>query len=343
MAYGATVTVGTTTRVLPHAVRSVTGTVNGVANPTYSYDANGNLTEGAGRTVSYQAFNLPFRITANGKTLTYNYDPEHQRIKETVSGTTAKETVYLNPANGKGLFYEKETVGATVTHRHFVSAGAATIAVVTQTGSTFATRYWHKDHLGSTVVVTDQSGAVIERLAYEPYGKRRHPNGLPDSANTLAGQSTDRGYTGHEHLDEVGLIHMNGRVYDPALGRFMTADPFVDSAYNLQSLNRYSYVNNNPLGYTDPSGHLKLKDIVKAVVAIAVAIIVGPEVTAFLTDAAWSVAATQAITPATLSSPRGLRVLRKYITSGRSGRWPPCARTPRGGRRSSRTPAPADP
>jgi hypothetical protein len=64
---------------------------------------------------------------------------------------------------------------------------------------------------------------------------------------------------------------MNGRIYDPALGRFMTADPHIDSPYNLQSLNRYSYVNNNPLGYTDPSGHFKLKKLFKIAAAIAVA------------------------------------------------------------------------
>lgn len=64
-----------------------------------------------------------------------------------------------------------------------------------------------------------------------------------------------RGFTDHEHLDAVGLIHMNGRVYDPELGRFMSADPFVQAPYNSQSYNRYSYVFNNPLSFTDPSGY----------------------------------------------------------------------------------------
>ncbi|MDJ0947274.1 MAG: RHS repeat-associated core domain-containing protein, partial [Kiloniellales bacterium] len=65
---------------------------------------------------------------------------------------------------------------------------------------------------------------------------------------------TPRGFTGHEHLDAVGLIHMNGRVYDPVLGRFLSADPFVPSPTATQSFNRYSYVGNNPLSYTDPTG-----------------------------------------------------------------------------------------
>ncbi|NOT82470.1 MAG: RHS repeat-associated core domain-containing protein, partial [Gallionella sp.] len=66
---------------------------------------------------------------------------------------------------------------------------------------------------------------------------------------------TDHGYTGHEHLDDMGLIHMNGRVYDPRTGRFLQADPTIQSPGNLQSFNRYSYVMNNPFFGTDPSGY----------------------------------------------------------------------------------------
>ena len=72
---------------------------------------------------------------------------------------------------------------------------------------------------------------------------------------TLQTLYTDRGYTGHLHADGVGLIHMNGRMYDPILGRFISADPLIQSPNNLQSLNRYTYVMNNPLSYTDPTGY----------------------------------------------------------------------------------------
>lgn len=115
--------------------------------------------------------------------------------------------------------------------------------------------YFHQDHLGSIAAITDGVGKVIERLAYDPWGKRRYANGLSDKADTLVGVNTDRGYTLHEHLDEVGVVHMNGRVYDPLIGRFMSADPFIQSPDNLQSYNRYAYVLNNPLAYTDPSGY----------------------------------------------------------------------------------------
>ena len=69
--------------------------------------------------------------------------------------------------------------------------------------------------------------------------------------------------TGHEHIDEVGLVHMNGRVYDSTLGRFISADPTIQAPYNSQSFNRYSYVLNNPLSYTDPSGFSFLSNAFK--------------------------------------------------------------------------------
>ncbi len=74
---------------------------------------------------------------------------------------------------------------------------------------------------------------------------------------TLQGfaEITDRGFTDHEHLDEVELIHMNGRVYDYNLGRFLSVDPFIQSPTNTQSLNPYSYILNNPLAGVDPSGY----------------------------------------------------------------------------------------
>jgi len=112
--------------------------------------------------------------------------------------------------------------------------------------------------LGSIAAITNELGAVTERLAYDPWGKRRYINttpGQPDTQDALVGQATDRGYTMHEHLDEVGIIHMNGRIYDPLIGRFMSADPNVIHPYNLKDFNRYSYVWNNPLKMFDPSGY----------------------------------------------------------------------------------------
>jgi RHS repeat-associated protein len=76
---------------------------------------------------------------------------------------------------------------------------------------------------------------------------------------------TPRGFTGHEHVDHANVIHMNGRIYDPAIGRFMQADPMVQEVDNSQNFNRYSYVINNPLSYTDPTGYFFENDYADSV------------------------------------------------------------------------------
>lgn len=113
------------------------------------------------------------------------------------------------------------------------------------------------DHLGSTVVMAKANSLDSNQQDYDAFGKRRN---LWTVAEELAADKltlnrlTTTGFTGHEMLDEVGLIHMQGRVYDPHLGRFLSADPFITELDNTQNMNRYSYVYNNPLTLTDPSG-----------------------------------------------------------------------------------------
>jgi len=237
----------------PHAVSSVSGTVNA----SYSYDANGNLTSGAGRTLSYMSFNLPRTISQGSDTFQYTYSADHERVRLQVTRASGTyQTIYLHPGGGGNLFYEKETFAdGTVEHRHYVNgAGLIGTYVTRSSGGSPGMRYFHRDHIGSLVAITNASGAPIESLAYEAYGKRRFTNGTADPNNTIIGVTTERGFTGHEHLDELGLIHMNGRVYDPLLGRFMTADPFVPDPADRQSFNRYSYVLNKPMGAIDPEG-----------------------------------------------------------------------------------------
>jgi RHS repeat-associated protein len=122
---------------------------------------------------------------------------------------------------------------------------------LSRSDGTKETRYFHRDHLDSITAVSNGAGALLERFSYDVYGKRRLPSGADGAVNP---SSTRRGYTGHEHLDEVGLIHMNGRVYDPQLGRFLSADPIVSDPGSTQGFNRYAYVYNNPLRAVDPSG-----------------------------------------------------------------------------------------
>jgi RHS repeat-associated protein len=106
-------------------------------------------------------------------------------------------------------------------------------------------------------LITDEHGNVLERLSFDPWGRRRNPTDWTFN-NVPSPHLFDRGYTGHEHLDIFGLINMNGRVYDPWLGRFLSPDPFMQSPGYSQSYNRYSYCLNNPLKYIDPSGYTQI-------------------------------------------------------------------------------------
>ena len=109
------------------------------------------------------------------------------------------------------------------------------------------------DHLGSISVITDELGQVVERLRFDVFGLPINLNGT--AKTNIGSNNTTRGYTGHEMDASTGLINMNARPYDPILGRFLSADTVVPSAGNMQGFSRYSYVLNNPLLYTDPSGH----------------------------------------------------------------------------------------
>ena len=126
--------------------------------------------------------------------------------------------------------------------------------------------------LGSLVRTTSETGAVFNNMDFAAYGARC--NHLTGTGSGAAPSLTTRGFTGHEHVDAVGVIHMNGRIYDPALGRFLQVDPFIQDPENPQSWNAYTYVFNNPLRYTDPSGMLGVEErqwlgAIVAIVAIA--------------------------------------------------------------------------
>ena len=92
-------------------------------------------------------------------------------------------------------------------------------------------------------------------MAYTAFGQRRQGDWrASDPLLPIIPALTNRGFTGHEHIDEMGFIHMNGRVYDPSIGRFLSADPTIQHPYNTQDYNRYSYTTNNPLKYVDMNG-----------------------------------------------------------------------------------------
>lgn len=275
-----------------HAVTAVTG---GPVNLSYTYDANGNLTSGAGRSITWTSWNMPASLTQGGQTQSWLYDPERSRYKLTAPGRT---TWYINPSVHQGGHYERTQYSSgTTEHRHTLYGGGKpigevlTFQVASGTAPAPQTRYFHSDIQGSITAVTNEAGTVITRFRYDPWGKQT----LVAGSNTGIDQ-TRQGHTGHEMLDG-GLTHMNGRLYDPVLARFVSADPHVDNPFDLQSLNRYSYVNNNPLGFTDPSGYFKWSKFrdkwLKPIVAAVVAWYVGPAVfKAVLPSAVGAVGAT---------------------------------------------------
>ena len=224
--------------VRPHAVKAIPNLGD------FGYDDNGNMVSGTGRSAEWMSFDMPWLLRKGGESSTFNYGPEHQRTRQEQkpSGrvtlyTVGQEVTLINgiPTTVKtfwpaGLGFEVETIGAST-----------------------VLNWGHSDRLGSLVAISDSNGNLVEKLAYDAWGKRRTLDGsaTPDD---LDGLKDNRGYTGHEMLDKLDLVHMNGRVYDPLLGRFLSADPLLQDPMNSQSYNRYSYVLNNPTNMVDPTG-----------------------------------------------------------------------------------------
>ncbi len=223
----------------------------GARHLNYQYDLNGNLLSGGGRILQWDSNNKPIRIEKDGKNIRFNYGPDRKRYLKTSSD--GETTHYLDKV------YERVEKDGVIQHKHYIYADGEVAAIHIKTvdngtAQPDRTRYLHRDALGSIDTITDGFGAIVDRMSYDPFGKRRAGNWRHDLAITLPSLTT-RGFTGHEHLDDMGLIHMNARVYDPELGRFLSADTYVQDPGDSQSYNRYSYVRNNPLKYTDPSGH----------------------------------------------------------------------------------------
>jgi len=243
----------------PHAVTAIVG----AAPASYTYDANGNNQTGDGRTLRYAVFDKPVSISKGSVTTQFAYDPERAFYKRTdISAGQATTTVYMGNVEkvswpDGSVETRRYVAGALVTSKY--TAGAV------QHSSTI--QYLLKDHLGSIDQIVDQNGTVVsagggtlrQSQSFDVWGLRRSAvDWTAFTATALAGfdhSVTGKGFTGHEMLDEVGIIHMNGRIYDPKLGRFLQADPQIQFPDATQSYNRYSYLLNNPLNDIDPTGY----------------------------------------------------------------------------------------
>lgn len=210
----------------PHAVTSV-GSTN------YSYDANGNLTSNGTWTHSWDYKDRLTSSTSGPVTLNYSYDESGNRIKK-VNQSTGKTTVYVNQ------YYDVE--GAAT--KKYLYAGGLKVATDSAPDGLV---YHHTDHLTGANVDTNSQGTQIEALDYYPYGNIR----LDEQAGAY---ENDYKYTGKELDDETNLYYYGARYYDANIGRFVSVDPWGGDLTNPQSLNKYSYVMNNPLKYVDPTG-----------------------------------------------------------------------------------------
>jgi RHS repeat-associated protein len=222
----------------------------------YSYDPqNGTMTSRNGYSIYWSSYNYPVQISGPTETFLFAYGPDRQRVRQVSANAQGSETTYYI-----GGALEKALLGdGTIDYRNTVYAGGQAVALVSRSSTgTNTTRYLIEDHEGSSTTITDSAGAVVVEESFDAFGVPRDPTNwsgaqsAPDQA--LIAGITRHGYTGHTMLGISGLIHMNGRVMDASIGRFLSPDPYVTDPGNTQNFNRYSYVDNNPLSYTDPSG-----------------------------------------------------------------------------------------
>ncbi|MBI2849753.1 MAG: RHS repeat-associated core domain-containing protein [Chloroflexi bacterium] len=192
---------------------------------------NGNMKVRGSANITWDAENRPISITTANGTTTFVYDGDGNRVKQIVSG---QATLYVNK------YYEKN-LSTNVTTSYYYFGGKL---VAMKQGSANVT-FVHQDSLGGTSVVSDSNGALVSGISYSAFGERLQSQGQ---------MPTDRLFTG-QRLDGTGLYYYGARYYDPAIGRFISPDTIVQNPGNPQGLNRYSYVVNNPLRYTDPTGH----------------------------------------------------------------------------------------
>ena len=141
--------------------------------------------------------------------------------------------------------FEREVVGGKTTDYTYIEGPHGPVAAVQTSGNKHDVWLLATDHLGSIIGVWNASGTLLEEHRYSAWGLRTSSTATP---------RLRRGFTGHEHLPQFGLIDMQARLYDPHLGRFLAPDPYVQAPDNHQSLNRYAYCMNNPLKYVDPTG-----------------------------------------------------------------------------------------
>ena len=249
--------------------------VNGVATHTFAYDSLGNIASGPAGSYQYDP-SRPHAVTrVRGALLEPQQDVSYGLRNRPVSVSEGSHTVRIDyAADGQrrrtdfllgGLvqrgvtrvsnLHEVETSGGVTRRLDYVWFDGRVVAVHVANGDADSLYYVLPDHLGSWDMVLDQDGAVAQSTHFDPWGNRMDHSdwGTPQAQIAFPFR---RGFTGHEHYDRFRLVNANARLYDPAIGRFLSPDPFVQMPDFTQSFNRYSYCLNNPMMYSDPSGEL---------------------------------------------------------------------------------------
>jgi RHS repeat-associated protein len=223
----------------------------------FGYDANGNMISRNGYAIYWNSANYPTEIRGPTETFLFAYGPDRQRVRQISANAQGSETTYYVG----GALEKTILVDGSTDYRHTVYAGGQAVAIVSRSSSgTNTTRYLIEDHQGSSTTITSSVGAVLVEESFDAYGVPRDPTNWSGAQSAtdqaLIANITRHGYTGHTMLGNSGLIHMNGRVMDASIGRFISPDPYVTEPGNTQNFNRYSYVYNNPLSFIDPTGFL---------------------------------------------------------------------------------------
>ena len=220
--------------------------------------------------INYNSFDKITQIVSGNKTMLLEYGPDKSRVLSEIQG---ERKYYVDN------LFEQKIEGNKTCNTNYIFAFGKAVAIVSQENNGVSnTKYLHHDHLGSIQAYTDEVGKLYQELSYDAWGLRRSPDtwvvfDIAASVNAY----NDHGFGGHEHIDIFELVNMNGRMYDPVVGRFISADPFIQSIDYTQSLNRYAYCISNPLSLIDPSGYSwfsnNWKSITASIVGIAVSVV----------------------------------------------------------------------
>lgn len=195
------------------------------------------------------SFDQPDQITEGAYQLDFTYGVDLERKKTVLkhNGSVDKTTYYFDS-------YEKIITGGNTKHLHYITEGDGLTAIVVRENGQDTYYYTYQDYLGSILTVTNAQGNVVYEQNFDAWGRNRNANTWNYNNIATSPDWLIRGYTSHEQLPQFDLINMNGRLYDPVVGRMLSVDNFVSSPNSTQGYNRYSYVMNNPLKYTDPDG-----------------------------------------------------------------------------------------